>query len=254
VGLFEFGWKAYSQNDEDGIIQEIFRRIGVQSATFVEIGIGDGLENNTLNLLSNGWSGHWFDLNKRSFREFRSKGIGPYLDSMQLKAALRRVSRENVNQIFFEAKIPAEVDLLSVDIDGEDFWVWKNLTVCRPRVVVIEYNATVRPPSRLIAKQDSMQGWNGSNYFGASLAALEILGNEKGYKLVSCNIAGCNAFFVRDDLIASHFSPPFTAEYHYEPARYYLKFYSGHRPHAGLWEKPPPISTGELPFGGKARP
>lgn len=236
--LVRFGWKAYSQNDEDGIIQEIFRRIGFKNRCFVEIGIGDGRENNTVNLLLNGWSGVWFDLNTRAISRLRERGFSSYIEEGRLRVKACRVTTNNINQLFQEMAVPDDVDLASIDIDGNDFWVWKSLTVVRPRVLVIECNPTHRPPSPLIMAPDPDYGSSSTSYHGASLKALELLGNEKGYRLVSCNLPGSNAFFVREDLIDDQFLGPFTAEVHYQPARYYMHFSGGHPPKIGKWVDP----------------
>ena len=103
----------------------------------------------------------------------------------------------------------------------------------RPRVVVIEYNATLRPPLSLTVPYGANTFWDGTNYVGASLEALVRLGRTKGYRIVGCCIAGVNAFFVRDDLCADHFIEPATSEEHYEPARYFFSAQSGHPPRLG---------------------
>ena len=87
-----------------------------------------------------------------------------------------------------------EIDLLSIDIDYNDYWIWKAVTAVSPRVVVIEYNATLRPPMSLVVPYDPACMWDGTNYFGASLEALVRLGRDKGYRVVACNYTGVNAF------------------------------------------------------------
>jgi hypothetical protein len=130
-----------------------------------------------------------------------------------------------------------EIDLLSIDIDYNDYWVWKAVDVANPRVVVIEYNAALRPPMSLVVPYDPTRSWDGSNYFGASLEALVRLGRTKGYRIVGCNFSGANAFFVRDDLCADHFLDPPTAEEHYEPPRYFAHLMTGgHRGRPGLYQ------------------
>jgi hypothetical protein len=100
--------------------------------------------------------------------------------------------------------------------------------------VVIEYNASWPPHIRKTVAQ-APRGWDGTNYYGASLGALEALGREKGYCLVGCSLSGVNAFFVREDLVGDGFCPPFTAENHYEPPRYYMNSPIGHPPGIGPW-------------------
>jgi hypothetical protein len=90
----------------------------------------------------------------------------------------------------------------------------------QPRALVVEYNAVFRPPLAVVAEYDKDFAWNGTNYFGASLQALESLGSRKGFQLVGCSLSGVNAFFVRHDLVKDRFCAPFTAENHFEPPRY----------------------------------
>ena len=138
------------------------------------------------------------------------------------------ITKENIQEIFKESNVPIEFDLLSIDIDGNDYWVWQALNQYRPRVVIIEYNSTIGPSIEWIMKYNSEHSWDKTNYFGASLKALELLGQQKGYKLVGCNLAGINAFFVRDDLVEDKFTSPFTSENHFEPMRNYLLKRIGH--------------------------
>ena len=112
--------------------------------------------------------------------------------------------------------------------------MWQAITAVRPRLVVIEYNASLRPPLSLTVPYDPDARWNGSSFYGASLEALVRLGARKGYRLVGCSIAGVNAFFVRADLCADRFLEPATAQEHYEPARHYFHMLpAGHRSRPG---------------------
>jgi len=151
-----------------------------------------------------------------------------------LKVRESFVTTENINALIAEAGIGGDIDLLSIDIDNNDYWVWKAITSIDPRVVVIEYNATLRPPMSLVVPYNPNQTSDGSNYFGASLEAFVRLGRDMGYSIVGCNFSGSNAFFVRNDLVGDHFLQPATAEEHYEPARYFFSnLRSGHRANPG---------------------
>ena len=231
--LLRHGFKVYSQSDEDGIIQEIFKRIGTSSRTFIEFGVETGVECNTVKLLVEGWSGLWIEAAAKYVVEIE-KHFGPFLAQSKLRLSQNLITAENINTVFEQGGMSGDIDLLSIDIDYNDYWVWKALTTVKPRVVVIEYNATLRPPMSLVVPYDPTRSWDGSNYFGASLEALVRLGREKGYRVVGCNYAGANAFFVRDDLAGSHFLDPATAEEHYEPPRYiYASVVAGHRARPG---------------------
>jgi hypothetical protein len=226
--LIPFGCKIYSQDDDDGIIREIFNRIGTTNKIFVEFGVGDGLCNNTLALLFDGWKGTWIEASAKKVRKIKS-GLKKTLSTGQLSILQAFVSRENIDQLISSQIREKEIDLLSVDIDGNDFHVLEQISCISPRAIVIEYNAKFPPPLNYCMAYEESHIWNGSDNFGASLKFLEIQLKKKGYLLVGCNLTGINAFFVREDLVSEKFLSPFTAENHYEPARYYLAhFKSGH--------------------------
>jgi hypothetical protein len=231
--LLRHGFKVYSQSDEDGIIQEIFKRIGVTKGTFIEFGVETGVECNTVKLLVEGWSGLWIEASAKYVAEIQNH-FGPFLAQSKLKLSQSLITAENINSVFEQAGVSGDIDILSIDIDYNDYWVWKALTIVKPRVIVIEYNATLRPPMSLVVPYDPTRMWDGSNYFGASLEALVRLGREKGYRVVGCNYSGANAFFVREDVAGNHFLDPATSEEHYEPPRYvYALQAAGHRARPG---------------------
>ena len=219
--LVRYGYKVYSQNDEDGIIAEIFRRIGAKSRTFVEFGVETGVECNTAKLLVEGWHGLWIEANPKSAAAIRAN-FAPFIADGTLSLSESRVSAENINSLIAQSGLRGEIDFLSIDIDYNDYWVWKAIDVVSPRVVAIEYNATLRPPMSLVVPYRPDAEWDGSNFQGASLEALVKLGAEKNYRIVGCSIAGVNAFFVRADLCGDRFLEPATAQEHYEPPRHYF--------------------------------
>lgn len=225
--LGRFAHKAYSQNGEDGMIAEIFRRIGTTQRFFVEFGSGDGAENNTRLLLLLGWQGAWLDAGNESVERARQREAA-IVQEGRLQIGKAFVSAESIEELLKTYQVPPELDLLSIDIDRNDFYVWKAITSYRPRVVIIEYNGIFPPQTDWVIDYDADSTWDGTSQFGASLKALERLACEKGYALVGCNLAGVNAFFVREDLVADHFCGPFTAENHFEPPRYWLTW-GGHR-------------------------
>ncbi len=172
----------YSQCGEDGVIERLFGLFGAPTRYFVEFGAKDGVAySNTANLrLHHGWSGLLMDA-----------GAPP--DSGVVHREF--VTAENVNALFARYAVPRSFDLLSIDIDGNDYWVWKALEY-RPRVVVIEYNIyfDLHKPRTIAYDPDFV--WDESLYHGASLAALRKLGGEKGYSLVYTDRWSPNAFFV----------------------------------------------------------
>jgi hypothetical protein len=228
--LLASGYKVFSQNQEDGMIAEVFQRIGTTSKRFIEIGIQEGLECNSTLLLMQGWTGTWIegwkdgaDKARSSFAAYPVEVLNQYVIPDNADALIAGVAGAN------------EVDFLSIDTDTIDYWIWRAIKTVIPRVVVIEYNATFPPFIRKTVANDPHMQWDGTNFSGASLGALEALGREKGYCLVGCSLAGVNAFFVREDLVTDKFCAPFTAENHYEPPRYELAGSFGHRPGMGRW-------------------
>lgn len=228
LSLIPHGRKVYSQNEEDGIIIEIFNRIGTTNKTFVEFGSGDGLENNTYALLFQDWNGLWIDGSPKNIRKIR-EGLPTTIDSGQLAVVESFITKDNINDLISPHIQEKEIDLLSVDIDGNDYFVWDAITCIEPRVLIMEYNARFVPPIRYCMAYDPQHMWNYTDHGGLSLKFIEEKAAAKGYSLVGCSLSGANAFFVRNDLLAGKFEAPFTAEKHYEPARpHFAKIKSGH--------------------------
>src|SRR5947208_12089769 len=142
--LLRHGFKVYSQHDEDGIIQEIFRRIGISTRTFVEFGVETGVECNTVKLLIEGWRGLWIEANAQACKSISST-FDPFLKDRRLALKQSLVTAENINTLIKSADLDGEIDLLSIDIDFNDYWVWKAMEVVAPGVVAIEYNAELHP-------------------------------------------------------------------------------------------------------------
>jgi hypothetical protein len=197
--------KLYSQNGEDGLLLFLFDQIGTKSKYFIEIGAG-GETSNTLNLALNfGWKGAFIDgdidqlnITKKQFENSgSSQDRFKYIDSF--------IKKNNINDILDVNNVPNDIDLLSIDIDGNDYWIWDSMNNVKPRVVIIEYNASLGYKESMVMKHNDDHskyekhplGW----YHGASLKAFEKLGKKKGYSLVCCDSLGVNAFFVRNDLL-----------------------------------------------------
>lgn len=232
--LEPYGFKVYSQNEEDGILEEIFRRLDIAAGRFVEIGVENGLECNSLYLLHKGWRGIWIEGDTRRRDELAEK-FGSIL-GRRLTVVLTMVTAETINPLFDSLKVQPDLDLLSIDIDGNDIYLLEAMQV-RPKVVCIEYNAKF--PANLAKQQvyDARRGWTGSDYSGSSLKAIATVATAKGYRLVGTNITGANAFFVRDDLAGDLFAADASPEHLYNPPRYWLfpdHFANiGHRPDFG---------------------
>lgn len=217
-----FEHQVFSQNGEDGVLREIFRRVGAESRTFLEIGVGNGQRNNTTFLLSQGWRGYWIDGNPGSIEQI-ARGFSRPIEEGRLTVHQAMITRENVVAELSKLGVPGELDLLSLDVDRNTYWVLSSvLTAVKPRAAVIEYNAVFPPDVHWTVEYDAARWWNRTSYYGASLKAYEKLCADHGLALVGCELHGVNAFFVRQDLCGDHFEAPFTAENHYEPPRYFL--------------------------------
>ena len=202
--ISKFGIKIYSQNEEDGIILYILKHIGVKTKKFIEIGSESGLECNTTNILKYfNWSGVQIEGNKDLHHKAKiqlKKILREKIKNVKLVNLL--VTKENINKII-KKNLKKEVDLLSIDIDGNDFWIWKEIKCINPRLVVIEYNSFFGSRISCTIPYNPKFIWNHKNkksYYGASLKALEKLGKKKKYTLVGVDKNGVNAFFVRNDL------------------------------------------------------
>ena len=220
-------FQVFSQNGEDGIIAEIFRRIGTRSRTFIELGVGEGLENNTAFLLTQGWRGGWIEGDRSCARQIQNE-FHSLLEGEQLNLVNAFMTAENVASLVAQLGLPNEVDFLSIDIDRNTSHVWKALSQVRARVVAVEYNATFPADVEWEVPYDAHRVWNHSAYFGASLKTMDLIGQAGGYVLVGCDLSGTNAFFVRADEDLSSFATPFTPENHYEPARYWITLRAAH--------------------------
>jgi len=218
------GFRVHSQYDEDGIISEIFRRIGEQSRLFVEFGSGNGSENCTGFLLMQGWRGLWIDAGESNLTNVERMWAAE-IGRGQLVARRAFITVDTIDAIIREAGFAGEIDLLSVDLDGNDYHVLKKIEVVAPRAICVEYNGNFPPHVAWTQARDDGHMFDGVDYrVGASLKALEQLLSDRGYALVGCSLAGVNAFFVRKDLAEGKFAQPFTAENHYNPWR---SFYGG---------------------------
>jgi hypothetical protein len=226
--LTRFEYSVFSQFGEDGAIREIFRRIGETNRFFVELGAGDGVENNTAYLLGGNWRGVWIEGSAGHAASIRKTFAGE-LSAGKLSLWEGMIRAASVENVLAGLSIPDEPDLLSLDVDYNTYWIWQAIERLRPRVVAIEYNAAWPPPDDWVVAHDDSATWDGSSHTGASLSALCRLGAQKQYSLVGCSFAGSNAFFLRTDLADTRFCQPFTAENHYEPPRYFLHRDSGHR-------------------------
>ena len=225
--ITHYGKSVFSQNGEDGIIHEIFNRIGTTNKFFCEFGVEDGLECNTTLLLLENWKGLWIEGDNKSYNK-ALENFDEAINKDLLTIQHSFITPENIEEIFDENNVPTDLDLLSIDIDTTDYWVRKAITNYKPRVLIMEYNAAYFPPVVWIKKKNETF-WDGDINMGASLQALHDLNKLKGYTLVGCDFNGVNAFFVRNDCYdESLFESDTSAEHHYEAFKD-IKNYVFHR-------------------------
>ncbi|HZS45089.1 MAG TPA: FkbM family methyltransferase [Blastocatellia bacterium] len=216
--LMNFESRIFSQNGEDGILLEIFRRIGEGKKFFVEFGIGDGTECCTRNLISScGWDGLLMEGSQSS----ADKAASLFKNHPKVSVKQSFITIDNIIDSFRERKVPDDLDLLVVDIDGNDYWILQQiLSLYHPRVIICEYNARWTTGTDWVMPYDPSHVWDGGAYFGASLKALWRLGKKHGYKLVCCESRGVNSFFVRADLVGDKFPDQNLELGHYVPPHY----------------------------------
>ena len=198
------GYKVYSQWDEDGLIQYLISRCPEISKSFVEIGVGDYCEANTRLLLEkDNWRGMIVDSSTNNMNKVKSSEL---YWRYGLKALDVFMDCENVNQALSENGFLGQIGLLSIDVDGVDYWLWKAIEVISPQIVICEYNGIFGSKAKVTVPYDPKFDRTTKHYSwlyaGASLAALDQLAVEKGYTLVGTNNGGNNAFFVRNDVFA----------------------------------------------------
>lgn len=207
--LEDVGFNVYSPTYEDGILLYIFSLIGITNKKLVDIGAGTVRGSTVSNLIVNhGFSGILIDAhngNCKLLRDYYSKHPETRWFPPTVVSSL--VTAENVNQLLADNKVSGEIDLLVIDIDGIDYWIWKAIDIIKPRVVAVEYQdnlGTQRswtvPYKPDFNVRDYPVNNKLNNYCGASLRAFVKLGKQKGYHLIGCNRGGWNAFFVRNDI------------------------------------------------------
>jgi hypothetical protein len=222
--LREAEFKVFSQFGDDGIIQFLIARLGIsrELSSFVEFGVQDYSESNTRFLLLNdNWRGLVMDSDPQNIE--RIKGSTLYW-RQDLTALCRWIDRDNINSILKDSGFGGEIGLLSIDIDGNDYWVWERIEVVDPVIVIAEFNSVFGARRALTVpydpKFDRTAAHYSNLYWGASVAALALLAQRKGYAFVGCNLAGNNAYFVRADHISAGGVDAITVEEGYVESRF----------------------------------
>ena len=201
--LSDTGFRNYSQFEEDGILLYIFAAIGMGNRTFIDIGAGDGIKSNCANLAVNfGWKGLFIDGNPENIeRGRRYYATNPDTCLYPPTFVNAFVQRENINELIRDNGFAGGVDLLSIDIDGNDYWIWDAINVVEPRVVIIETHIEFGM-NPIVVPYDKDYSYPGKHpyYNGASPVAMEKLARKKGYRLVGANNYGFNTIYVKNGI------------------------------------------------------
>ena len=206
ASLNEVEFQVFSQWGDDGIIQYLVNKLEIPNKVFIEFGVENYKESNTRFLIiNNKWSGLVIDGSKENINFIKRDSISWAYD---LHATHSFITKENINQLisdFLKKGYSSEIGLLSIDIDGNDYWVWEAIVVVNPIIVVVEYNSVFGPEKTWSIPYDAgfyrLANDNTYQYWGASLNAFIFLAKRKGYTFVGCNSNGNNAYFIRNDKI-----------------------------------------------------
>jgi len=203
TNLSDYEFRITSQFGDDGIIQFLVSNLEIENKTFVEFGVENYTESNTRFLLmKDNWTGLVIDGTDANIKYIKKDKYWRH----DLRAVCAFITKDNINSLIENSGISGEIGLLSVDIDGNDYWVWQSISVINPVIVVSEYNALFgKNPYSIPYEEDfDFRKKHYSHlYWGASLTALNYLAEKKGYSFVGCNQAGVNAYFVRKDKLNS---------------------------------------------------
>ena len=231
--LIPYGFKVFSQIDEDGIINEIFKRIGTTNKKFLEFGV-NASKNNTTFLLLNNWTGVWLEISTLKIIRIKNKYKIP-LKNNSLRIYKKRITAENINKVIKSVQLKGVIDLFSIDIDGNELYLLNKLSQIRPRVIVVEYNSKFPPPFKKSIKYSPNFIWKYDDYLGSSLQLLVDNLKKKNYALVGCNISGVNAFFVKKELLKNKFPKDTSAKFHYQQFRVGLINLKTSHPESNKW-------------------
>lgn len=220
INLLNYEARCFSQYGEDGVLQKIFDTIGTTNKYYIEFGAGDG---------------HWISNTKYLRERCGWKGLlleGGHEDIPELNLHKEFITAENICDLFEKYDVPTEFDVISIDVDGNDFYLWKALCdKYKPRVVVIEFNSCFWPDEDRVQKYDPLYQWKeATRFFGSSILALFNLGRKLGYSLIYKESTGSNLFFIRDDILEStkanfkNINHVFKIYYSTTPYAYHLPF------------------------------
>jgi hypothetical protein len=216
------GRRYWSQSNEDGILEEVLQRTGpLNKGRFIELGVGDGTENNTVALLARGWDGIWAGGEPLAFEP---------VSFGRLEFRRAWITLQNINEII-PTRFVENTDVISIDLDGNDYHFAERLLKesWRPKVWIVEYNARFPVGTHWVMPYEAAHCWDGSDYFGASLSAFVELFRQFDYRLVACSAQGANAFFIDLQFDSAFADVPIEEELLYRPPAYFLSHQWGHQ-------------------------
>ncbi len=195
----------FSQWGDDGIIQYLIEKISIPNKTFIEFGVENYTESNTRFLLvNNNWTGFVLDGSKENINYIKNEIISW---SNELYAEAAFITAENINELLNIPPFDPEIGILSIDVDGNDYWIWKAIDCIKPVIVIVEYNSLFGKNTTWTIPYDPKfvreEKYSSILYFGASLKSLAILAEQKGYAFIGSNSSGNNAYFIRKDKIGN---------------------------------------------------
>lgn len=204
IKSYEF--KVFSQWGEDGIIQRLTKVVEIKNKTFIEFGVEDFLESNCRFLMSkDNWKGFVLDGSSKNVSRLKNSH---FYWKHQLEAECAHITRDNINELLERSGFDYDLGILSIDIDGMDYFIFEAICSYKPRILVCEFNPVFGATRKITVPYksdfDRTRAHHSNLYWGASLAAITSLAKNRGYSLVGTNSAGQNAFFVRQDLVNEH--------------------------------------------------
>ena len=217
------GISVYSQNEEDSIISSIIDRLDIKEGSFCEFGVGDGTENNTMNLVARGWKGFWVG--------GEDLAINTYSPNKNFSYKKAWVTIDNIIDLYNQGCQQTNInpDIISLDLDGNDYYfadlLLKNT---KPKLFVVEFNAKFPPPIEFVMEYNGENQWDGGDYFGASLQSFNNLFNSYDYTLICVNeLTGSNAFFIHKDYLDNFDDCEEDIQDIYKPPRYDRSYKKG---------------------------
>jgi len=221
TNLSEIEFKIFSQFGDDGIIQYIINNLNIEkkNKTFIEFGVENYQESNTRFLLMNdNWDGLIMDGSKKNMEYVKSQ---PHYWQHKILALDKFINIKNINNLIKDNGFSGEIGLLSIDLDGNDYWIWKEINTIKPIIVIAEYNGIFGNELPLSIPYDEnfirSKAHYSNLYWGCSLKALDYMAKKKGYSFFGCNSSGNNAYFIRDDYLSENISKISTDDGYVDP-------------------------------------